>query len=188
MSVQGCGSAPDPTPDSDPGELATFRYRGEPIHPGAVQLLVGILADPLPVITGVDLEGWSRSEDHEAAWATKAGTVGWRPSKDHPDAYFEYRHAGRTPGGTHVIMTYESGGGSGIFEHVLLVRFECGQSMLGGEPRSQIVMKSVGLMFLGDRQGGKAVVKGNNVTIGSWTGYQAHRENRAEPVEFVVVD
>jgi hypothetical protein len=182
MSIQGCSS------DSitDPGELATFHYRGEPIHPGAVQRLVGILADPLPVFTGIDLEGWSRSEDHGPAWTTKAGAVEWRPSEKYPDAYFEYRHVGRTPGGTHVIMTYEGGGGSGRFEHLLFVRFECGQSMFDGEPRSQVVMKSVGQVFLGDRQGGHAVVKGNKVIIDSWTGWLAHVENRTEPVEFVV--
>jgi len=182
LSVQGCAL----NAVSDPGELATFHFRGEPIHPGAIQLLVGTLADPLPVVTGVDLEGWSRCNNHEPARTTEFGCVQWRPSQEYPDAYFEYCYAGRTPGGTHVIMTHESGGGSGIFEHLLLVRFECSQSMFEGEPRSQIVMKSVGLMLLGDRQGGKAIVKGSKVTIGSWTGWLAHLENRTDSIEIVV--
>jgi hypothetical protein len=65
-----------------------------------------------------------------------------------------YRHLGVSPGGTHVLHTLSSGGGTGIFEDLLLVRFHKDRVRHDSEQRDRLLMTRVGNFILGDRDDG----------------------------------
>ncbi len=96
-------------------------------------------------------------------------------------AEFGYRYVGRTTSGVEVLFTAESGGGSGVFEMLMLVRISEESGAQSIEPASsavqtltyrkkRLVIKKVGEIGLGDRWDGILVVKGNQISIGKDTG------------------
>jgi uncharacterized protein len=83
---------------------------------------------------------------------------------------FGYIYLGRTSSGTHVLCTYNSGGGSGVFESILFVTFESdlaidtdGDGLKKKRPR--LLVKAVGSYFLGDRTGSTVNLKGDDLVI-----------------------
>jgi uncharacterized protein len=102
-------------------------------------------------------------------------------------AEFGYRYVGRTTSGIDVLFISESGGGSGVFEGLMLVQIS---EEIGGpaiEPasglaqtmtfkRKQIVIKKLGEIGLGDRWDGILEVKGNEISIGKDTGFFSDRQ------------
>jgi hypothetical protein len=163
------------------GDLARFRFQGAPIHPGAVELLVGELADPLTVIGAVDLEGWSRCNAHEPMESKKSDFVVWHRSEDHT---FGYRHVGKTSAGTHVLETYGfSGGGSGVWQYLVFARLEKDRYCDGSEVRERILLKSTGGLFMGDRESPEVELIGNKVRVGPSRGWF---RNITEPAWFEV--
>jgi uncharacterized protein len=96
-------------------------------------------------------------------------------------AEFGYRYVGRTTSGVDVLYTAESGGGSGVFEGLMLVRISEESDAPSVEPASarvqtviyrkkRLVIKKVGEIGLGDRWDGILDVKGNEISIGEDTG------------------
>jgi hypothetical protein len=94
---------------------------------------------------------------------------------------FGYRYVGRTTSGLDVLFTAESGGGSGIFEGLMLVRLseESGAPSVGPASgavqtltfgKKRLVIKKVGEIGLGDRWDGILAVNGNSISIGKDTG------------------
>lgn len=153
--------------------LSEFRFQGKPIHPGAIQLLIGHLADLLPVITAVELEGWTRSNECRAGSITRDDFQEWESSEKQ---VFGYDHIGTTKSGSHVLTTYEyGGGGSGIWEYLILVRLHVERTSEGGETRARTILKSVGGIFLGDREGSLVSLAGNRITIAPGRGSRASR-------------
>lgn len=160
-------------------ELSEFRFQGKPIHPGAIQLLVGYLADPLPVITAVELEGWGRSNECHAGSIKGMNFQEWESSEHQ---VFGYEHIGTTKSGTHVLTTYDYGPtGSGVWEHLILVRISVEKASECGETRNRTILKAVGGTFLGDREGPLVSLKGNRITIAPGRGSRA---SMTECVEF----
>ena len=150
-----------PEPSSGP-DASSFSFRGELVHPGAIQLLVGILADPMPVVSAVDLEGWSRSEEWEPAQPLGPVTVEWKSEGQ----TFEYRIVGRTPQGTFVLKTSESSEtGSGVFENLVFVRLERVNYADADGPRVQTLVRAVGGVFIGDREYPEVSMKGSRVVL-----------------------
>ncbi len=148
-------------------ELKTFRYRGKPIPPPAVAELVGILADPLPTLTSIDLEGWLRSNRAVNVAAEREGWIEADIVEDGKKAgYNMYRREGTLPGDVHVLQTVDNGGGTGAFKHLLLVRFEFDDAYEDGATRRRISMKRVGGFSLGDRDDGKVEVRDDKIIIG----------------------
>ena len=96
-------------------------------------------------------------------------------------AEFGYRYVGRTATGVDVLFTAESGGGSGVFEGLMLVRISEESGAPSAEPaagsiqtltfrKKRLVIKKVGEIGLGDRWDGILAVKGNAISIGKDTG------------------
>jgi len=96
-------------------------------------------------------------------------------------AEFGYRYVGRTTTGIDVLFTAESGGGSGVFEGLMLVRISEESGAQSIEPASgsvqtfttrkkRLVIKKVGEIGLGDRWDGILAVNGNEISIGKDTG------------------
>jgi hypothetical protein len=106
---------------------------------------------------------------------------------DQRPAEFGYRYVGRTTSGVDVLFISESGGGSGVFEGLMLVQI---LEEIGGptiEPasglaqtmtfkRKRLVIKKLGEIGLGDRWDGSLDVKGNEISIGKDTGFFSGRQ------------
>jgi uncharacterized protein len=94
---------------------------------------------------------------------------------------FGYRFVGRTTSGIDVLFTSDSGGGSGVFENLILVRVSeelgaptiapaTGRTQTMSFKRKRLVIKKLGEIGLGDRWDGVLTVKGDEISIGPDTG------------------
>jgi hypothetical protein len=79
---------------------------------------------------------------------------------------YSYQHIGVISNRYHVLRTFYNGGGTGIFQSVLLVEFEKWPSTLAGEPDHQ-VLRLVRTVPLGDRDDARVEVVNNEVHIGA---------------------
>src|SRR5437660_12436605 len=103
-------------PASRPASRATipddsdhFQFRGQPIHPACVMRFSTKLSDSLPTIAALDVEGCTASQEHLATFTVLNG---WVRMGLKDGGWFAYRHEGVSPGGTHVLRTQSSGGGT----------------------------------------------------------------------------
>ena len=148
-------------------EKGLLTFRGVPVHPGAVRELLTHSADSLPIAVAVDLAGARKANRFGTRPTIKDGAVGF---KDElllgADAFFIYALVGVTPGGAYVLETWESGGGSGRFGSVLVVRFQADREQTAGGARERVLMKRVGEFALGDRDDGKVTLEGNTLRLG----------------------
>ena len=87
----------------------------------------------------------------------------------HGPGWFSYEHVGTLDNGVHVLVTWTSGGGSGVFGSALFVRPEQDAVLANGASRARSVLRVVGEQGLGDRSGAEASVHGNEVTIAATT-------------------
>ncbi len=134
-----------------------------PVHPLSVAPLVGDLASEQPETAAIDLEGSAKSGSHQAKVRIDAGTV----SADSRGAgWVSYRCIGTTPGGLHVLIVMVNGGGSGIFEDVLWVKFVADKVSEEGRDRDRTMMVRVGSFTLGDRDDGNVRLDGAKLFIG----------------------
>src|SRR5689334_7750036 len=101
-------------------EFEAFRFNGQPIHPALVEDLLVCIADTLPTVAAVDLEGFGKSNRCADQLEPQAsGFINYRSTDLHGPGYFQYRHLGHSAGGTHLLETYGNGGGT-LTEHDLL--------------------------------------------------------------------
>lgn len=91
---------------------------------------------------------------------------------------FGYQHVGTTTSGVDVLYTSYSGGGSGIFVNLLLVRWEedmgidCDWDNLAVRPeRRRLLIRKVGEIALGDRWDGVLEVRGDDLLVGKDVGW-----------------
>jgi hypothetical protein len=107
---------------------------------------------------------------------------------DQRPAEFGYRYVGRTASGIDVLFVSESGGGSGLFEGLMLVQISeesggpaiepaSGRAQTMTFKRKRLVIKKLGEIGLGDRWDGILDVTGNEISIGKDTGFFSDRQN-----------
>src|SRR5262245_56275825 len=106
-----------------------FRFRGKPIHPLLIKRFEPWISDERPPIT-VEL-------NLTAAWQTNEFAGEFHTEADGrvlitlPErSSYAYRHLGVMGDGTHVLRSYDSGGGSGVFQALLFVRLRKGVAYL----------------------------------------------------------
>ncbi len=141
----------------------SFQFRDRPIHPACVMTLGTELADGLPAVGAVDVEGCTESQQHPAEFAVRDG---WISIELKDGGAFSYRHLGVSPGGTHVLETHNFGGGTGVFEDLLLVRVHRDRVRQDDKIRDRLLMTSVGSFVLGDRDDGVIRLDGNRLIVG----------------------
>jgi hypothetical protein len=155
---------------------ADFRFHGKPIHPLLIKQFEPWVSDARPPITvEVNLTAAWDSNEYAAGFKTDSNSV---VSINLPEgASYSYRHLGRLRDGIHVLRTSDSGGGSGVFEAILFVRFRTSLAYLadGVKQSQQIFLRVVRRYPLGDRDGAEVEVKPDQVIVGK-------SRYRAEPV------
>lgn len=151
-----------------------FIYAGEPINPRAVSDLLTWLSDSLPGPVAIDLAGTHRSNRYFGDYTRKEdGSVFIDLSKPGPGrseaesgGYFSYKRLGTLPGGIHVLATTQNGGGSGVFEDLLLVTFVADfEYQDDGSRRERLMMLRVGEIGLGDRSTSDVEIRGDTLRI-----------------------
>lgn len=95
---------------------------------------------------------------------------------------FGYQYMGKTGSGIHILHTYSSGGGSGIFKNIMLIIIESDYGIVFDSEKSiirttrpRLLLKKLGEVVLGDRWAGDLKVDGNNIFIGKDIGPFSNR-------------
>jgi hypothetical protein len=143
-----------------------FIFEGKPVHPACLWLLDTNLADAMPVCTAVDLQGCAQSNRFAMPIESSGGWLRIEDKELFGTGYFEYRWMGQLRNGVHVVETEDSGGGSGIFEDLLFVRFERDRIWESGKFRDRTQLLCCGSYSLGDRDQRPVEVRGNQVIVG----------------------
>ncbi|HTB57741.1 MAG TPA: lysozyme inhibitor LprI family protein [Polyangia bacterium] len=173
-----------------PGKEPSYSFTKAPfINPKIINDLSTALSDQGDQVLAIDLTDSETSNRY--ACDVKVAKTGNRypyvyaqdpvDAGDLRPAEFGYRYVGRTTSGLDVLFTAESGGGSGVFEGLMLVRISEEIGAPSVEPASgsvqtltfrkkRLVIKKVGELGLGDRWDGILGVSGNEISIGKDTG------------------
>jgi hypothetical protein len=148
-----------------------FTYRGKPVHPRAIKDLTSWVADPLAGPIAVDVAGTYDSNRYFGDYKVQEnGNVFIDLTQENVEdtGWFSYKHLGRLGNGLHVIRTFDNGGGTGVFQSIILV--EClldFEYKSDGGRKSILVIRRRGEFGIGDRYDGKILVdsKHNQITI-----------------------
>ena len=126
---------------------ATFTYKGLRIHPVLVHKFFGWMSDDAPpVVVTVDVTAASRAKnefDPATVKVINKITQAMLSGSADEQEWFGYQYIGGLTNGTQVLETFYGGGGSGIFQDVVLVRFSVTDEHL--------LMTVVAIQPLGDR-------------------------------------
>lgn len=148
-------------------------YKGKPIHPLLVQKFSNWTSDNRPpIVTTVDVSAAFDTNEYQQSEVKKRNDW-WYTEKEEMDGdirlyeSFDYHWCGKLANGIHVLETGSSGGGSGFFMDLMLIRFSEGEIMWEGNKKKQLLMSIVGLYSLGDRYEGDIKVLPNKVLIGA---------------------
>lgn len=163
----GCGGRGTPT-SAEPvpasplvtTAIRAFEYSGIPIHPRLVERFSGWLADDAPpVVVAVDVSAAAKArneyhvdgvqaDDDKGVWYAKSETE-----------QFGYKHVGSMANGTCVLVTWEWGGGSGVFADLLLLKFQ------EQRKNGHLLMYVVGRHALGGRGSENVTVHADRVDV-----------------------
>lgn len=134
---------------------------GVVIHPAWIQTMSADLADPLPVVTAIDLDGAARSNRFTEAVETDGQWIRAREGSN----VFECRRIAVSNGGTHAFELRLSSEGTGVFRSLLLVRVVVDEVNESGGPRKRRMLVCRGSCSIGDRDPGNLIRKGDTIVI-----------------------
>jgi hypothetical protein len=148
------------------------------VHPRIVEDLNTWLSDGGDQVVAINLTD-SQDSNRYFGDVTLVETEGEKPLVmfKKSEGYFGYRYIGSTHSGVHILQTTESGGGTGIFENLMLVVLQNGKGLFVhedthvidlGTPR--VLIRKLGEIPLGDRYEGTVELKGSQLRIGADTG------------------
>lgn len=154
---------------SEPSE--NFTYNGQPIHPKLLYEFSNWLSDNRPpMIITVDVKAAYNTNEYQVSDIVKRN--GWlfyeETEMDGNIRLYEsfgYNWLGKMENGIHVIETGSSGGGSGFFMDLMLVKFSEGEILWEGKKEKQLLASIVGIYSLGDRYEGDVEVYPDRVFI-----------------------
>jgi|GEM_PF-5371825 len=155
-----------------------FLLNGEPISPVIIGDFLGWMSDSGPTLRTVDLTeatGSNRYHDDGITGSLESGfliaQVGVEDGRVPPS--FGYRVLGVLSNGDFVRQAFQSGGGSGVFFDLLVVRMHDVASVdLRHAPEQHTALTLVATLVLGDRDTGELVLEGDVI----WIGASQHRD------------
>jgi len=143
---------------------AKFTYKVKPIHPFLVGEFFNWMSDYRPpIVTTVDAAAAYDTNKYQKSNIEKRGDW-WFAEKQEKDGdfvnheSFGYHWLGKLANGVHVVEMGYSGGGSGFFMDLMLIKFSEGEIFSEGKKEKQLLMSIVGIYSLGDRYEGKIKV------------------------------
>ncbi len=120
----------------------SFTFRGKPIRPGLVQEFECWLSDLNPVTMVVDVSAANDANEYadEAYIDGEYTTIKTAEGK----GVYGYARVKRAENSVHVLKTRSHGGGSGVFNSELWVKFELGEGMYpDGTPYDQLLLRLI---------------------------------------------
>ncbi len=162
-----------------------FTIQGKPISPQIVKDLVTWISDGGDQVVSIDLIGSQGSNRYfdEGVLVKKFGkffTVEGNTTLAPKEGFFTYSVEGMTDNGVFILSTSENGGGSGVFETLLLVRIIEGKGFDLKErglhnfkkssapvtlSKTRILIEKLGSVPLGDRSSFTIKIQGNTINI-----------------------
>ena len=149
------------SPAGPPGLI----WHGAAVHPGCIRELTTDLADSRPVIAAVDLEGCAKSNRFADAPEVDGRLLRWKQPDAGGRGFFQYEYLGALSNGVLVVRTAESGGGTGVFQEMLLLRITPSVVIEDGARRTRDALTMAGTESLGDRDRVTITLSGDAVTI-----------------------
>jgi hypothetical protein len=146
-----------------------FTYQGKPIHPGMVNQFIGWLSDNGPITLAIDVRAGSGTDQYNDADVRQyENCVTCNLDRQiGRGASFIYERIGVLADKTQVLHTMEWGGGTGIFEDILFVRFRVQpHTTHEGKADYRLVMEVVSAHPIGDRYDGKLTLMNDRVIVG----------------------
>ncbi len=140
-------------------------YQGKTVHPGCIYELTPEVADTHPINAAVDLEGCHDSNRHCGDFTEEKGVITYRDEALFDQGYFAYESVGRTKNGIDVVHIYHNSGGSGMFQVLLMLRFEKQRIMQNNEMRERTLLKALGHHVLENAFRGHIRILGDKVVI-----------------------
>lgn len=150
-----------------------FTYRGKAIHPRAVKDLTSWVADPLPGPVAIDVAGTFDTNRYFGDYEIREDKyvfIDLTQESIEDTGWFSYQYLGRLLNGLHILRTSDNGGGTGIFQSLLLVECMIDYEYIdNGRRKSILMLRRRGEFGLGDRYEGKIFVdsKHNRIDVGS---------------------
>ncbi len=142
--------------------LAHVRYsftKPEYINPMIIADLCGWLSDLGDQVVSVNIIGANDSNRYFGEVTINNSKTYPIVSASHNSESFSYQYLGCSFSGVHLLQTWSSGGGSGVFCAVMLVTLSTDSSVgieLGGVKKvERFIVKKVAKINLGDRYSGK---------------------------------
>ena len=144
-----------------------FRYHDKPIHPLLIKQFEPWVSDARPPIT-VELNLTAAWDSNQYAAGFNTDSNGMVSVSLPEGGTYSYRHLGKLRGGIHVLRTFSSEGGSGVFEAILFVRFQTRLAYMaeGLKQAQQTFIQEVRRFPLGDRDEAEVLVRADNVLVG----------------------
>lgn len=149
-----------------------FKYRGKFVHPRAIKDLTSWVSDPLPGPTAVDVAGTYDSNRYFGDFRIQENGnvfIDLTQPQLEEDGWFSYKHLGRLANGLHVIRTFDNGGGTSVFQSILLVEGVIDYEYKDdGRRKPILIIRRRGEFGIGDRYDGKVLVesKRNRIKVG----------------------
>ena len=134
-----------------------FTYEGKTIHPALIYKFISWLSDSAPNVVAVDIVASFGTNEFSSPILALEDRLTSELKNADPQDTFSYRWLGRLNDGTHVVRSYHSTGGTGVFESLLLFRFSSDSGNLAqssAEVKERVILNLVGWFELGDRDDG----------------------------------
>ena len=193
-TLRGSAGAPGAAPlsrrnlraaDAPIGRWPNSFVRDPFVHPRIIQDLAEDLAtslsrvgDQVVAINLLDAQGSNRYSGSIRAYESdeRCPYVYWEPPGERGE--FGYRYVGMTESRVHVLYTSSWGGGSGVFNGLMLLAITSvagidwnEQDVVVQDERERLLVSKLGQLALGDRWDGDLRVVGNTLTIGPDRGW-----------------
>jgi hypothetical protein len=175
------------TPKSAPiRSLAHTRYsfsRDEFVNPLIIADLYGWISDLGDQIVAIDVAGGNDSNRYSADEISNDRTSPHpKVSARDGESTFTYQYLGCSFSGVHVLQTWDSGGGTGVFCAIMLVTLSAESALDinvdGVERTDRFIVRKVAMIPLGDRYSGKVTYRLGLLTIRECTGRRSLRLKR----------
>ena len=176
-----------------------FMIGGRPINPMIIKELSSWISDTGDQVTAISLEDSQKSNKFfcEHYTITKEGHFFNVKSSNNPEnldeeTQFNYTVHGVTKDGIFILETTDWSGGTGVFSHVLFVRFRQDMAFETGNKtvtlsRNRLLIEKMGEIPLGDRTYSEFTLKRNILTIKTHQRLLGHESDNEEP-DTVVFD
>lgn len=181
IAIVGCGCAirGGELPETRLSQFDHSFAEAPYIHPKIVETLTTWLSDTGDQVVAINLLDAQDSNRYHGPIQVRS--MGNKPPFVYTktdDGEFWYRQIGRTAEGLYVLHIVEHGGGSGVYNSVLVVTIEPDRGLECNwnerevlRKKNRLLLKKLGVISLGDRWNGEIRVEGSKLIIGKDEGW-----------------